>query len=410
MKATLIDLNRMTVNQSSPWIQGIIGLLFAGLGALFFVLIAAGAMDAVQKGGVAVSVPPLLKYGWMAFCVLFVFLGLALAGYRSGTTLDREAGRAWEWESCYVSFGSRARGLRHFTSVCLESEIREGARDKTNRPSYYRIYLVKLMEPGGGVLLLGETSREGASRDTASQVALFLSLEFIDTTTNDKPLPGRGASVTVDLPVVGSVSYVQDIPRIEQKPYEFRECSEQPEGSEVQVENSPTGITLTLPPAGIYRGSKGLLVSGLVFTAFLSVGYVIMLGFMQLAGHYNGYVIAGVSVLWLLGPLMLAAAFHMGRRRAAFAVVGDSLMVLQTGPLGNKRKDWSREAITDIRTGPSNTSVGGKIIIELQVHPRNEHKVGFLAGRDEEELRWLATVLRRALHVSEGSDTPNPSP
>jgi hypothetical protein len=229
MKATLVDADRMTVNQSSPWVQGIIGLLFAGLGALFCVLIAAGAMDNVQRGGVPVSVPPLLKVGWMAFCLLFVLLGLALAGYRSGTTLDREAGRALQWESCYVSFGSRSRGIRHFQSVRLESEIREGARDKMNRVSYRRVYPVKLTEPGGSVLLLSETGSERASREAARQVAEFLGLEFTDTTTDDKPLPRRGASVTVELPGIGRLSYAQETPKVEQKPYEFRECVEQPE-------------------------------------------------------------------------------------------------------------------------------------------------------------------------------------
>jgi hypothetical protein len=35
----------------------------------------------------------------------------------------------------------------------------------------------------------------------------------------------------------------------------------------------------------------------------------------------------------------------------------------------------------------------------LQIHPRLGKKAGFLAGRDEAELRWLATRLRQALPV-----------
>jgi hypothetical protein len=49
-------------------------------------------------------------------------------------------------------------------------------------------------------------------------------------------------------------------------------------------------------------------------------------------------------------------------------------------------------------------------IIELQIHPRAGKTAGFFAGRDEPELRWLATELRRALavpaRVSETSDRP----
>jgi len=43
--------------------------------------------------------------------------------------------------------------------------------------------------------------------------------------------------------------------------------------------------------------------------------------------------------------------------------------------------------------------VNNRPVIELQVHPRVGKKVGLLAGRDETELRWMATQLRRALKV-----------
>ena len=36
-------------------------------------------------------------------------------------------------------------------------------------------------------------------------------------------------------------------------------------------------------------------------------------------------------------------------------------------------------------------------VLELQVRPREGAQVGLLAGRDEEELHWIATRLRRAL-------------
>jgi hypothetical protein len=35
----------------------------------------------------------------------------------------------------------------------------------------------------------------------------------------------------------------------------------------------------------------------------------------------------------------------------------------------------------------------------LQIYPRAGKKQGMLAGRDEEELKWLATRLRQALQV-----------
>lgn len=43
--------------------------------------------------------------------------------------------------------------------------------------------------------------------------------------------------------------------------------------------------------------------------------------------------------------------------------------------------------------------VNERPVIELQIHPVVGKKAGFLAGRDEAELRWIAAHLRRALKV-----------
>jgi hypothetical protein len=42
-------------------------------------------------------------------------------------------------------------------------------------------------------------------------------------------------------------------------------------------------------------------------------------------------------------------------------------------------------------------------IIELQIHPVSGKKAGFFAGRDEQELLWMATELRRALQLPASS-------
>jgi hypothetical protein len=64
------------------------------------------------------------------------------------------------------------------------------------------------------------------------------------------------------------------------------------------------------------------------------------------------------------------------------------------------REVRQREDIADIRAGPSGREVNDRPVLELQVHPRKGKKVGLLAGRNEEELRWMAAQLRRALELS----------
>jgi hypothetical protein len=49
--------------------------------------------------------------------------------------------------------------------------------------------------------------------------------------------------------------------------------------------------------------------------------------------------------------------------------------------------------------GCSGLSVQGVPVVELQVQPIDGGRFGILAGRDRTELEWLATTLRRELHM-----------
>jgi hypothetical protein len=55
--------------------------------------------------------------------------------------------------------------------------------------------------------------------------------------------------------------------------------------------------------------------------------------------------------------------------------------------------------LTAIRADASSMEVNHRPVIQLQIHPRAGKKVGLLSGRNEDELRWMATRLRRALNV-----------
>ena len=61
----------------------------------------------------------------------------------------------------------------------------------------------------------------------------------------------------------------------------------------------------------------------------------------------------------------------------------------------------SNASIAAIRADASGMAVNNVPVIELQVHPQHGKKAGFFAGRDEQELRWMASELRRTLKVAE---------
>jgi hypothetical protein len=96
---------------------------------------------------------------------------------------------------------------------------------------------------------------------------------------------------------------------------------------------------------------------------------------------------------------MLAGAINMGRRRAILLVENDRLKLAQVGLFGARKWDWQRESIAAIRADDSGMEVNNVPVIELQIHPVGGKKTGFFAGRDVQELRWMATELRTALKV-----------
>jgi hypothetical protein len=180
-----------------------------------------------------------------------------------------------------------------------------------------------------------------------------------------------------------------------------RDVLRQPAGSKVHVEQHADGVAIRVPPAGLWRGSQGAFVFALLWCALCAAVTVSLVSGLLQGGEdiWIGLLFLG-AVFWPAGVGMLLLGINMGRRRAVLAVAGDQLVVERTGLFGTKHHAWQREEISDVRAGPSGMTVNDEPVLELQIHPRQGKKVGLLAGRDAEELRWLATTLRRALGLA----------
>ena len=165
-------------------------------------------------------------------------------------------------------------------------------------------------------------------------------------------------------------------------------------------------MTIEVPPAGLWGGSHGLFAFSVVWLAItvpisLCVGGGIAFG--QPKANGNEAMLWLVPVMMSLFPLvgiaLLVAAINMGKRKAALAVTGGTLMVLQTGIFGSKQREWPPGDVEAIRTGPSGIKVNNKDVLELQIFDGGAAKFGLLAGRSDAELEWMAAELRDVLQV-----------
>jgi hypothetical protein len=85
---------------------------------------------------------------------------------------------------------------------------------------------------------------------------------------------------------------------------------------------------------------------------------------------------------------------------------GRALLISQRSYFGVKQRGWQREELRTITCGPSGMEVNEQPVMELQITPASGGTESFFTGRDEDELRWLARLLRESLELrAEGAET-----
>ena len=101
----------------------------------------------------------------------------------------------------------------------------------------------------------------------------------------------------------------------------------------------------------------------------------------------------------LAGLALLFVVVAVGRTRATIEVAGGRLQVELDNLLHTRVREWKRGEIQAIRVRHIEKPSGHRDpVAELQVLG-GDRPLGFLAGRPEEELRWIAGVIQKALQT-----------
>jgi hypothetical protein len=181
------------------------------------------------------------------------------------------------------------------------------------------------------------------------------------------------------------------------------ELPDQPADSKVTLEENGQGLTMTIPPAGIRKGSHGFFSFSLIWLGFMTV-FTSMWVFAEISGNSKKvpwFVFLFIAGFWGIGFAMLTSAINMGKRHAIIDMVDDILLITRKNLFGVKQHEWRRGDIDTIRCGASGMEVNDVPVIELQIRPKEGKKVGLFSGRSTEELKWMAAVLRVAMDVPE---------
>ena len=200
-------------------------------------------------------------------------------------------------------------------------------------------------------------------------------------------------------------------------PHDVRERRERPVNSRVILQEHADGVTLVVPPPGVWRGSNGFIVFWTFLWCALLLPASIALGTAALWGNVHdkhGQPVGPVGPLlflvpfWLVGIGFLLAVLHRGRRRVTLTVDGSRLLVVQSGLFGTRRSEWPREEIAELhvvcdrrsRIGEGKKNPYYPWQIDLRIVPRDGPEVNVITYREgnprKADLEWMATTLRRA--------------
>lgn len=171
----------------------------------------------------------------------------------------------------------------------------------------------------------------------------------------------------------------------------------QPPDSDVVFRDHADSLSFLVPPAGIWKGSHGLFLIGLVWNVFVGVFVSAMIFSDDSDAGLMPFALLGLFLL--VGFAIMLSGYNIGKRQAAIAVQGDQVSIKRISPF--RTRDWnvSTNEIKAIRKGPSGMEVNDRPVMELQVHLAEGEKIGILSQRDDEEIDWIAAVLRHKLGV-----------
>jgi hypothetical protein len=200
------------------------------------------------------------------------------------------------------------------------------------------------------------------------------------------------------------------VPVLEKAPdfSDYEELNEQPTGSRIKIEQSAEGLRLIVPP-GTRTGPGSYLPGGLL--CLMAFAFVTNL-FQHNAGRDMPlwlnvllFLLTGIG-----GISFFLAQANFGRRRAELVILDGALMVLQSDLFRSRQWYWSREQVADVfvlhhidSDGPDHWE------LQIQPGPGEGMPVRLLDYLDVNELRWLATVLRKTLRCPGNARASPPS-
>ncbi len=174
-----------------------------------------------------------------------------------------------------------------------------------------------------------------------------------------------------------------------------------PPGTRVALREMEGGLAISVPPAGLLRGSKGLIVFSVAWLVICGVIVGVTLAGGRIGRERDRWLLGLFAAAFtLVGLATLAVSVHMGRRRTMLAITPQTVGIRDISPFGTREQRLARNDIVGVSVGPTGVTVHNRPLMELLFAVQDGRTVGCLSQLTEPELHWLAAKLRRRLELA----------
>jgi hypothetical protein len=184
----------------------------------------------------------------------------------------------------------------------------------------------------------------------------------------------------------------------------------QPRTSTALLEYRGKDLTITCPPAGIWRGNSAFLLVGCVLWNAFVIPFSVFFVIAAFRGEVKQegtdvpasplFVLLFLTPFWAITIGSVLAVFHHAKRWARLSVRGGHLAIEVCGLFGTKCHHWSRSDVKDIRADVGTAGLGINSTRNLCIMPASGFPVGVLGYRGKAEVAWMAQVVRTALGLA----------
>jgi hypothetical protein len=173
-----------------------------------------------------------------------------------------------------------------------------------------------------------------------------------------------------------------------------------PEGCLVEMKKTSEGLEWFIPASGVWNGTHGFFLFGLIFTAFpLAATVLFFVSEKRSLGLEILFPAIFVSIFWCVGLGILTTSLRIGTRKIHLVAGPEGIRIQASTIFGRKNIQWRKDELTSLRIASTGITVGDKKLTAIFVEASGRKRFGFAKALDRPDQEWILSQLRAQIGI-----------